>query len=98
VEIFGIGPLELLFIIILALIVFGPGKLPELGRLLGRTIREFKKAYSLLTRDFKQEFEKELNSETAETNTKAGKKAADGVGPLGLSVNPEIGEIRGNQN
>jgi sec-independent protein translocase protein TatA len=42
----NIGPIELLIILILALIVLGPGKLPEVGNALGRTIREFRKASS----------------------------------------------------
>ncbi len=62
-DFFGIGPLELFLILILAVIVFGPGKLPELARQLGRTVREFRKASSELTHDFRQEFEKELNAE-----------------------------------
>lgn len=41
---FGIGPSELLVILVLALIIFGPNKLPELARTLGRTVKEFKKA------------------------------------------------------
>jgi sec-independent protein translocase protein TatA len=40
----NIGPIELLIILVLALIVLGPGKLPEVGSALGRTIREFRKA------------------------------------------------------
>ena len=40
---FGIGVPELIIILIIGLIVFGPGKLPELGRSLGKTIREFRK-------------------------------------------------------
>jgi len=41
---FNIGPLELIIVLILALLVIGPGKLPEVGNALGRTIREFRKA------------------------------------------------------
>jgi sec-independent protein translocase protein TatA len=41
---FNIGPFELLLVLILALLVLGPGKLPEVGNALGRTIREFRKA------------------------------------------------------
>jgi sec-independent protein translocase protein TatA len=41
---FNIGPFELLLVLILALLVLGPGKLPEVGSALGRTIREFRKA------------------------------------------------------
>jgi len=38
--------MELVIILVLALILFGPGKLPEVGKALGRSIREFKKATS----------------------------------------------------
>jgi sec-independent protein translocase protein TatA len=37
-------PMHLLFILVIALVFFGPGKLPELGAGLGKGIREFKKA------------------------------------------------------
>ena len=38
----NIGPLEIVVVLIIALIVFGPKRLPELGRSLGKGIREFK--------------------------------------------------------
>jgi sec-independent protein translocase protein TatA len=38
----NIGPLELAIVLVIALIIFGPKKLPELGRSMGRGIREFK--------------------------------------------------------
>lgn len=47
----GIGFTELLVILIIILILFGPGKLPEIGKALGKGIREFKKAQ----RDFADE-------------------------------------------
>ena len=46
-------PMHLLFILAIVLIIFGPGKLPDLGRGLGKGIREFKKA--------KDEFDDELS-------------------------------------
>ena len=39
---FNIGPFELLLVLILALLILGPGKLPEVGNALGKTIREFR--------------------------------------------------------
>jgi sec-independent protein translocase protein TatA len=42
---FGIGVPELIVTMVIALIVFGPGKLPEIGGALGRGIRDFKKAF-----------------------------------------------------
>ncbi|HZO05929.1 MAG TPA: twin-arginine translocase TatA/TatE family subunit [Solirubrobacterales bacterium] len=38
----NIGPMEIALVLIIALIVFGPKKLPELGKSLGRGIQEFK--------------------------------------------------------
>lgn len=45
---FGIGIPELVLILIVGLIVFGPGKLPEVGRAVGKGIREFRKASNAL--------------------------------------------------
>jgi sec-independent protein translocase protein TatA len=42
----NIGPLEIIVVLIIALIVFGPKRLPELGRSLGRGIREFRSSVS----------------------------------------------------
>lgn len=41
---FDVGVPELVLILVVALVVFGPGKLPEIGAGLGKTIREFRKA------------------------------------------------------
>ncbi|MBP7633136.1 twin-arginine translocase TatA/TatE family subunit [Candidatus Ozemobacteraceae bacterium] len=47
----GLNLSELIVILIIILILFGPGKLPEIGKAIGRGIREFKKAQSGLTDD-----------------------------------------------
>jgi sec-independent protein translocase protein TatA len=54
-NIFGIGLPEMAVILIVALLVFGPKKLPEIGRSLGKAIRGFQDA----SRDFENEFKKE---------------------------------------
>ncbi len=41
---FNIGPAELIIVLVIALIVVGPGKLPEVGSALGKSIREFRRA------------------------------------------------------
>ena len=46
---FGIGAGEFILILVVGLIVFGPSKLPEMGRSLGKAIREFRKAQSALS-------------------------------------------------
>ena len=42
---FGLGVPELIVILVVALLVFGPGRLPEIGSALGRSIRDFRKAF-----------------------------------------------------
>jgi sec-independent protein translocase protein TatA len=42
----NIGPLELVIILVIALLILGPGKLPDVGAALGKSIREFRKASS----------------------------------------------------
>lgn len=42
----NIGPLELIIILAIALLIIGPGKLPDVGAALGKSIREFRKASS----------------------------------------------------
>lgn len=51
---FGLGAPELILIFVIALIIFGPSKLPEMGRALGRTINEFKKASSEIKREMEE--------------------------------------------
>ena len=56
-DFFGIGTGEILLILILALIILGPGKIPEIARTLGRTIRAIKKASSDLSTTVTRELE-----------------------------------------
>jgi sec-independent protein translocase protein TatA len=55
----SLGMPELLLIMVIALLVFGPKKLPEVGRSLGKALREFKKT----TEDIKGKFEEQINAE-----------------------------------
>ncbi|MDJ0736592.1 MAG: TatA/E family twin arginine-targeting protein translocase [Nostocaceae cyanobacterium] len=54
-NIFGIGLPEMAVIMVVALLVFGPKKLPEIGRSLGKAIRGFQDA----SKEFQNEFQKE---------------------------------------
>jgi TatA/E family protein of Tat protein translocase len=40
----SVGPIEIVLVLVIALLVFGPNRLPEAGRTFGRTVREFRKA------------------------------------------------------
>ena len=51
----NLGFQEILVILVIALIVFGPRKLPEIGKSLGRGIAEFKKASSDLAKTWEEE-------------------------------------------
>jgi TatA/E family protein of Tat protein translocase len=51
-SLFGMGAGEIMVIMIIALIIFGPGRLPEIMSQIGRTVREFKKMTSDLTSEF----------------------------------------------
>jgi sec-independent protein translocase protein TatA len=42
----NVGPLELVVVLIIALVIFGPKRLPELGRSMGKGIREFRSSVS----------------------------------------------------
>ena len=54
-----IGPLEILVVLVVALVVFGPKKLPELGRQVGRGYREFRKFQQGIRDDIEDAFRDE---------------------------------------
>ena len=60
---FGLGPLEILLIVVLALIVFGPEKLPQIMAQVGRAIAEFRRT----TGELSDEFNRTIQAELAET-------------------------------
>ena len=59
--------MELLFILVIALIFFGPRKLPQLARSIGKGMSEFRKA----SEDFKRTWEREVAMETSRLQTEA---------------------------
>ena len=71
----SLGPMELIIIGIIALLVFGPKKLPELGSGLGKAIRDFKSAMSetteQITKPEPQAKEEKKEDKKEETTTKS---------------------------
>ncbi|WP_019153179.1 twin-arginine translocase TatA/TatE family subunit [Robertmurraya massiliosenegalensis] len=59
----NIGIPGLILILVLALIIFGPKKLPEIGRAVGQTLKEFKKSASELSKETVQDEMKETKTE-----------------------------------
>jgi sec-independent protein translocase protein TatA len=57
--VFNIGPTELIVVLVIALIVFGPRRLPEVGRTVGKSLREFRKA----SQDLRDELNINLDDE-----------------------------------
>ena len=69
-NVFGIGLPEMALILVLALLVFGPKKLPEIGRSMGKALKGFQDA----SREFEEEFKKE--AEQIEKTVKEPMKAS----------------------
>jgi len=65
---FEIQPLHILLIIIVALIIFGPSRLPDIGRLMGRSIAEFSKGTREMTTAMREEMDK--GNESAHPSTR----------------------------
>ncbi len=61
----SLGTMELVVILVIALIVFGPRKLPELGRSLGKSLGEFKRASNDLRNTLEEEIHVEERTRTA---------------------------------
>ncbi|MFN8063003.1 MAG: TatA/E family twin arginine-targeting protein translocase [Vicinamibacterales bacterium] len=67
----SIGMPELVIILVLALIIFGPRKLPELGKSLGKSIGEFKRASNELRSSLEEEIRVEEQRDAAAARQKA---------------------------
>ena len=63
-----IGATELIVILIIALLVFGPKRLPDMGRSLGKAIREFRNAGKEIQNDIVESMDKEDRDSTKPAN------------------------------
>jgi sec-independent protein translocase protein TatA len=59
---FNVGPMELIVVLVIALVVLGPKKLPEVGKSLGKGMREFKDSISGMSADDDRDEAKKLNA------------------------------------
>ena len=77
---FGVHPLWLFLLLLLVLIIFGPGKLPELGAGVGKAMREFRKATSDLTDEVKRSTSEHQGSAAtgSEPASSAGQQTTEG--------------------
>ena len=78
----SIGMPELIIILVIALIIFGPRKLPELGRSLGKSINEFKKA----SNELRSTLEEEISAEEQKDRARAAAPAPPPAAPPVESV------------
>lgn len=79
-NVFGIGLPEMILILVVALLVFGPKKLPEIGRSLGKAIRGFQDASKEFENEFKreaQQLEKSIEMQAQLEEGTAPEAAAD---------------------
>jgi sec-independent protein translocase protein TatA len=73
----NIGPLEIIIVLIIALIVFGPKRLPELGSSLGRGIREFKETITGDRKDDEDDPDDDVKALSASATTTAPAQSAE---------------------
>lgn len=86
----GIGPLELAIVLVIVLLIFGPKRLPGLGKQLGSGMREFKDSISGKSRDKDDDDEGDRAHDTrSEANAALGRPAADEKGQ-GEAVEGEV--------
>jgi TatA/E family protein of Tat protein translocase len=84
----SIGMPELVIIFVIALIIFGPRKLPELGRSLGKSLNEFKRASNELRNSLEEEIRVDEQREAAK---KAAEAAPAPAAPAQAVVTPAEG-------
>ncbi|AFZ42734.1 twin-arginine translocation protein, TatA/E family subunit [Halothece sp. PCC 7418] len=78
-NVFGIGLPEMALIFVIALLVFGPKKLPEIGSSLGKAIRGFQDASKEFENEFKRETNKAQSNESVKMNAQLEPSASETV-------------------
>jgi Tat protein translocase TatB subunit len=87
-DFFGIGPWEILLVLIVALIVVGPGRLPEIARTLGKTVRAIRRASAELTTAVTRELETAEKAEKQSVPPGKGEKSPSAVAGTPRAAEP----------
>ena len=72
-----IGPLEILLILVIALIIWGPGKIPDIAKTLGRTVNALRKASFDLTTQIKNELDVDVKEQAPQSKAGNGVKTSE---------------------
>lgn len=75
-----IGPMELILILVIALVIFGPRKLPEIGKALGDAFKAFKKTQEDATKEVEKLVDTDTRKEGDTTGTGTGKDSGAAQG------------------
>ena len=89
----NIGPGELILLLVIILVIFGPGRLPEIGNAVGKGIREFRKAATDVTDAAKIDAPPSPSQATATPPTSAG-SAGSGLSPAGEEERRRYEELK----
>ncbi|MGA2113116.1 MAG: twin-arginine translocase TatA/TatE family subunit [Anaerolineales bacterium] len=79
---FGIQPWHLIVIAVVALLVFGPSRLPDIGRGMGRALREFREGTKEMTESFREEMKQNPSAPSTSTLTSAASTSAPTSAPF----------------
>jgi len=89
---FGLQPTHLILILVVALLIFGPSRLPEIGRAFGQTLREFQNSTKEVTRSIEEGIRTETNK--PEEPVKVSCKNCSKPIPMGAKFCPECGTVQ----
>jgi TatA/E family protein of Tat protein translocase len=94
---FNIGPLELMVILIVALVVVGPKRLPEVGKTIGKSLREFRKATDEVKQSFDFNFDDDFEPDPPASSRHVETLPDDEFPALHVETLPESDELPGER-